>query len=380
MLTIRTHSRNLLLAMAVLLTAVVGANQAAADRITVDTNSLAIYAGKAIWIDKESEIQGDIASGKSISTGATVTLRSAYTEGFLWLDRDNSVRGSVLANGYADAGRGLDFQGSSWTGNSVYVGRGAAVTGDIVGGSGLIGIDREAQVAGSVLGNNNIWIDRNSTVDGDASPGLGKRLSTGSNVTISGSRSPANVVADTFELPDLPGTPAKGSYGSQSIYRGNNTVMTLAPGSYRNLSMWGNNTTLNVSAGTYTLRQFWIGDGGVVNVDTAGGDVIFNAHKDFDTGNSVKFNKTGGGDLIVNLFDNSIWLGQDTAIEAKIRVWDGGFAAARNLKLRGSIWADDHVTIARNSLLYFNTVPEPASAATLLLGMGILLRRRTRFA
>ena len=205
-------------------------------------------------------------------------------------------------------------------------------------------------------------------------------------MTITGSTAQGTTLADTFELADLPDAPQTSPYGSGNVSGGRNSVTDLDPGAYKNVSLWGANSTLSLSAGTYVMRDFWIANGGTVNIDTTAGDVVLNVHHDFSTGKEVTFSKLGEGDLVINLLDNDMYFGKDVTIDADIRVWDGSFGAGNNLDFAGTIWATENVSIANGSSIestfdlsggYGAGVPEPCTICLIACG-GVLVALRRR--
>jgi hypothetical protein len=347
--------------------------------ITPEMNSLAIYSGKDIWLGSGSIVDADIAAVGSITTGSKVQLKGLYTENLVWLSKNNTVNGRVLANLSAEAADNLTFKGPSWTGKSVYMGRGANVTGDILAGDGDINLDRNAVVNGNVNGNANIWIDSFGEISGDASPGLKGNLSTGKKVSIGGSTEPAYADYDTVRLASMGPAPDIHAYGKKNISGGNKDVVNLTAGDYRSISMWGTDTELNLSAGTYTLMDLWVGNRGTINVDTSLGDVVLDVHKLFSVGNDVTINLIGEGDLILNAFDD-VNLGKNVDMTAQVLAWNGDVISGDNLNFTGTIQAAGGVSIGSGGVItYSGHVPEPATLALLGLGgAGMLWRRRWR--
>jgi len=357
-----------------------GIPRAAADPVTVAAESLALRAGKEVSLGSNVSVDAAIAAGTSVSAGQGATLGDIYAGTNVWLDRYATVRGTVLANGSANADQGLDLIGS-WTGKSVYFARDAKVVGNVTGGAGNVSIDRNASITGNIVSNRSVWIDRDSTIDGDARAGLTGSLGTGHNVSISGSRDRGSFGYDSFSLPSMGDQPQAGNVGSQSVWAGRNSSTSLDPGEYRNLG-FDRGATVNLSAGQYTLKEFWIDRDGVVNVDTTGGDVVLNVTGTFGTGRDTVFNKTGDGKLIINVFDSNVWLGQGNQIEAAISVWGGSFGADQGTKLTGNVAATGDIWFGNGSQIIFSAfgqgaeVPEPTALAIVVMGGVLTVMRR----
>ena len=370
--------KRILMVMVVLATS---ASYAGADVIAPDIDSFTLYAKHNISIGAGSVVRGRLGAGNDVSTGANVSLKDILVDDDIWLGKGAVVRGMVLANDKAEAGSNLDFRGSGWGGKGVWLGSDASVTGRISANTGDIGISSRAQVVGDITGNGYVYIAKDSTVVGNVSPGSGDHLVMGNNVNVTGTVASGVSPYDVFDAPGLPTKPHKDNCGKLDISQGNNTTATLAPGAYKKVDMWGSDTTLNIEAGTYTMHELWIASGGTVNVDTTDGDVILNAHKDFDTGSDVTFDVTGPGRFEINLFDSDVWLGSDTTIEADIRVWDGKFAAGSNLSLVGTVWADKDIDLGCGSVVSSATaVPEPSCLLLLICGAALGAGRKRRAA
>ena len=349
---------------------------------TFDLEHAVLSAGGNLSVGNNVTIEAAITAKGNVSTGTKAKLTSIYSAGRIWVDNYSVIRGKVLANNTAEAGNKLDLIGD-WTGKSAGFGNNAKITGDVVATAKPISIGNNAEITGNVRGNHNIWIGSKSSVSGDASPGLGKTLSTGSKVTIGGSRTPASVAGETYKGPfvtDLP-VPSHGSAGSTSIWRGNNTSYTLAAGAYKTVG-FGNKVTLNLAAGEYTMKKFWIGNNAQINVDTSAGDVELNVLGDFSTGKKANFNKTGTGRLIINVFNGGdVWLGNETGIEAKVAVYGGSFGTGQKANLAGQFYATKSIWIGNNSSIVLangmDNVPEPSSLVLICLG-GLLMVKHHR--
>jgi len=156
----------------------------------VGQDGLALHAGKEIWLGAGTTVNGDIAAIGQISADSGSSLQNVTSMSGVWVGSNVQIRGDVVAGGAANAGSGLDLEGT-WSGASVGLGRDARVTGSVLGGS--VSIDRNARIDGSVRSNSTLWIDRDGSVTGDATPGLGYKISTGKKVSIGGSTAPAAV-------------------------------------------------------------------------------------------------------------------------------------------------------------------------------------------
>ncbi|MBN1556044.1 MAG: PEP-CTERM sorting domain-containing protein [Phycisphaerae bacterium] len=340
-----------------------------ATTVTPQMDSLAIYAGKDIWLGSGSSVDADIAAVGSITTGTKVGLKGLYTESLVWLNKDNKINGRVLANLAAEASSGLEFTGPSWTGKSVSMGKGANVTGDIIAGAGNLSLDDKAYVLGNLNSNADIWIDNYGVITGNADPGEKGKLSVGRKVSIGGSTDPSVAYFDTVRLDSMGPAPEKKPHGTEDISGGRKAVVDLTAGEYQNLNLWGTDTKLNLSAGTYNLRDVWIGNRGTVNVDTTAGDVVLDVHKNFAVGNEVAFNVIGDGQLTVNVFDENVILGDDVTLAAQIRAWTGDVNTGDDLAFAGTIHAYGDASFGGGSVVsYQKQIPEPGTI--LLLGIG----------
>ncbi|HAU36437.1 MAG TPA: hypothetical protein DCX07_01805 [Phycisphaerales bacterium] len=244
-----------------------------------------------------------------------------------------------------------------------------------------VSIGNNSAIGGSVTANRDIWIGNNGSVAGDVTAGIGRTPGLGKHTTVGGTAGGAADASQTYQgvyVADL-AVPSHGAYGSQSIWGANNSTTTLAAGEYRDLSL-GSRATLNLSSGVYTLKSVWMGANGTVNVDTSAGDVTLNVLGSLGTGTKVNFNTTGGGALKINVFDSSIWLGNENVISADVRVYNGSFETGNNAVLTGTYMATANVWLGNNTSLTYSavqSVPEPAAMTVLAIG-GLLMLRRSR--
>ena len=358
---------------------------AAAD--TVDINSLLLYSEQeTIVLQRDSFYFGAIAAKQDVDIKERVRTDAVYSEANVSFGDDAVVRGRVLANAVATAGMRLDFVGSDFTGNTVNINTDATIQGDVQARSDTMALQSGATVTGSLLGNRDVAVGDNSTIYGDASAGIGYNLIFGANVTVTGSTDPLDKAIAAFTLPLMPAEPTRPRIGRTNVRGSAESTVTLAPGSYKDLSI-EQDSVLNLSSGTYVFKSFWMAKRGIVNVDTSGGDVVINVTSGFDTGQYVQFNPSGEGKVIINVHGNGgVWLGLGNMMKANMFVWNGIFGADKNLQFMGTILAKKNISIDEGAALYYSQgggnyqgVPEPISLAVLAAGAVMrLLRRRRR--
>jgi hypothetical protein len=269
-----------------------------------------------------------------------------------------------MANLSAGAGTGLNLHGD-FAGKGVSIGTSAIIYGDVQSRQNSISLSNNSAIYGNVLGNGNIWLGNNSTVQGDARPGIGKNLSRGNNVVITGSTQPGSFTFDTFTLPALNEFEQR-AFGTVNISAARGSTTNLLPGSYRNWSI-DKDSTLNLAAGDYVLREFWINKNSRVSVNTSAGDVTLYVNGDFSTGSDVAFEISGTGRLFINVFDHDVWLDDNVSLSAAVNVFGGDFGTDSGARLTGSFFATDDVWLGSNSQLVFQPfitpIPEPGSIA-----------------
>ena len=354
---------------------------AGADIISEDTFLLQSMTGE-ITVGRTSILQGPIAAQRDVELGDDIETHSVYSQGDVGFGDRATVRGKVLATKNILAGDNLDFYGSDMTGRNVGVGSDANIQGNLQARRN-VQVGADARVYGDLLAGHNIWISKGSIVHGDASPGIPGRVRAGVDVTITGSTDPLQKTFADFKMAGMV-RPDKPKFGRTNISRPAESVTSLAPGVYKDLSIQRDGE-LNLQSGTYTFKSFWMGRRGIVNVDTADGDVVINVHQGFDTGAYVQFNPTGQGRVIINVFGNGgMWLGMENVLKANVFVWDGYFTAGTSLDFIGTIMSHKTIdigagaTLARSSGQDGYTIPEPAVMTTLIAGAGLLLRRRRK--
>ena len=360
------------------------AGPAAAETIELDT--LLLYSATSqIQIDSSTLLEGASAAAGKITFGNDVQSGAVYTEGSLVIARRVNIIDRALANLNISIDRDFTFTGSAVTGSEVVTGRDASVTGNLEGRSDPVNVGRNSVVIGNVLSNNNIVLNNNALVQGDASPGIGYSVKFKNGAVVTGSTDPANHVLPSFDLPDMPAEPSTPDFGSSNVYASAETVVDLDPGQYKALSL-ERDCELNLASGEYTFESFWVDRRTIVNVDTSGGDVIINVHEGFDTGQYVQFNPTGEGKVIINVFGTGgISLDKYNVMRATVRAWQGDFEAGEQTDFRGTIMAKDKIYVAEDSNMVYSRgvngyfiMPEPATMVLLVSGAGLVLTRRRR--
>jgi len=369
----------ILTGLTVLLLAIATGPRVAADVITIDVGGFTLLAGGKVDLGKGTSVTGAVGAGKKITAKDDNTLGGLYSEDDISLGKRTVVRGRVLANKRAGAGERLNYRGVSWTGKDVEFKRDALIVGNVVASTGDIKVDRDALITGNVLGDRNISIRRDSLVSGDVSPGLGHTLSIEGGVTITGSTDPGPILADTFVLPQIGPAPARNHYGSENIDADKKTTTILAPGAYRDLD-FDDEAIVTLSAGTYDIRDFSMKNKGLVNVDTAAGDVVINADR-FKAGNDLQIKTLGEGRFTVNAYTSKgVWIGKDSYVEARLHAYGGDVRAGDRAVFQGIMLTTDDIIIGEGSairLIQATAIPEPGVAIMLTVG-GILVTWRKR--
>ena len=66
---------------------------------TIDIGSVGLWAGGTISLGREVSVNGTAASGRDFSALSGTNLTSIYTEKNVWIDRNSTVSGDIIANG-----------------------------------------------------------------------------------------------------------------------------------------------------------------------------------------------------------------------------------------------------------------------------------------
>jgi len=289
---------------------------------SIDIDSLALYSGKSLLFRGKNVVDAPIAAAGYLSMGNGSKARSLYSGGKVYLGIDSKVRGDIWANGN-------------------------------------VNIRDNSYVDGNVISRGNYWKHKTATVTGNVQRGKN---------------------AELLVLPSMETAPSGERLG-ETIWGGRGTATNLASGSY-DTAGFDRNATLNLSAGTYTMKSFWMDKEGSVNVDTSLGDVILNVHSGFSVGRDVTFNTLGDGDLFVNVFDKDVWLDNNAKMDATVRVFKGKFGAGKDVVLTGTFHASDNISLGQGSQVTYassgSTVPEPTTIALLACGGMMCILRKYR--
>ncbi|MCD4831568.1 MAG: hypothetical protein K8R02_07170 [Anaerohalosphaeraceae bacterium] len=255
-----------------------------------------------------------------------------------------------------------------WAGGSLDVGRRVTMNGSVAS-SGTIGFGSSVSLTGDMYGGGDIWLGKGSYINGNVTPNVGANLSVGSNVTITGSTDQAELNFDSFSVP-WQSQMQNINVGTQNISGYKNSVTNLLAGEYHNFD-FDKNTTLNLSAGDYSMNNFWMNKNSVVNLDTSSGDITFNVLGGFSTANNVRFLASGQGNVYVNIYENDVWLGDDSEMRAVLNVYGGDFGVGKNAELAGSFYTTNNLWLGNNSNYDYiaEAIPEPATLAFMIAGI-----------
>ncbi|MEN6386215.1 MAG: hypothetical protein ABFD79_13600 [Phycisphaerales bacterium] len=276
------------------------------------------------------------------------------------------ILGGVFAGAYANEIAINDI--AVWSQGSIDLGSGVVING--ISASGTAFNANGGSKVNSIYTQGSVWLGSNSVVNGSIYAN-GSIETYGVNVT--GTKN-SNW---NFSLPQLDAL-ANTMVGQTSIYKSKNSTSTLNPGNY---SEWnfGQKNQLNLSAGSYSIRSFYMNRSGVVNVDTSAGDVVLNVNGSFSTGNNVVFNKTGNGNFYVNVINSNMSLGNDVSLSGIVHISGGTFNTGTSVNMTGQLFSTGDIWFGNNSQYTYQTaasIPEPATAAIFAIASMLLINRR----
>jgi len=241
----------------------------------------------------------------------------------------------ILAGGKVTVGGGsnaIGLVGSAYTGAANQF----AVT--VAGAASIQGECRSAH---------NIQLNNGAVITGNAIHPSGTTITMGSGASVG-----ANVIAN----PDLPSLPSPTSFTSGGTsYSGlpNGATLTLAPGSYGDVTL-GGACTLNLSAGVYKFNSIHTGNGLDLKLDLQGGsiqvlvttDAHFGSLDVFFTSpgssNNVYLEAQGSGTATYSAFSaggGSDWLGTVFAPNGGIHFGGSGCCSS----FQGHFWSGSFV-------------------------------------
>ena len=351
--------------------AMIGSVYAGAGYAGGDTPEVTIGTGStigSIWSVDDVHLGSGVNVLSTVHSGDDVYVGSHASVGGRIVAADKVDAGACTILARIDAGNDVDLGASSRAG-SVTAGR------DVT-------IRPWAQVAGNVHAGDDVTVQTGVTIEGAVV--YVDDLNRSSRVTILG-----DVVRGSPDAPDLARPDAellrpmeldkpKFHYGSQSVSIGKGQDVTLAPGSYRDLSV-DKDSILRLTAGAYNFRDVWLDKNVSLLADTTDGDVTIMTAKDFATGDGDTIAAEGEG-LIQVMAADDVWLGKNTRATARLTAFDD-LGVQGDSTVTGSLYADGKVCLGQGVLLNSPSggeVPEPTTLSLLGLGGLLLLRRRRR--
>lgn len=356
--------RTLLTAAALLAAAT---QSASADVVFRPTPALAIYAGGRMSADQNVIIRGHIAGSTGVSLNQSADVSGdLLTRGDIWLGQNSNIDGRLVAGrdaslsqrvntGAIDAGRTVWIDQNSTTGR---------VTAD-----GSFSAGRNVTVQGGLRAAGSIWMDQNTTVERNIS--YGSTYSFGKNAKALGDVVNRIVQADEWSQNSIT-MPSALPTGSESIWMPQDSSQGLKAGAYGSLST-GNNVSIDVGAGEHAFTTGWLAQNATLNADTSQGDVYLVFSGAFSTGNNVRINNLGDGQVIIQAA--SVSLGQNTIADADLFARSGNASLGAGVELDGRIFAHGDVHLGQGTALRY-AVPAPGGAALLALSALIATRRK----
>jgi len=360
---------------------------ASAEVISMRPGQFVVYAGQHLSTGSDVTIHGNVASfGSDVEFSRGVTVYgSVHADDDFKLYEDSTVTGAVYAADKVTLSK--NTIAGALHGKYVTIGN-DATTGALFASRNVKLGDRSI-VNGSINAARDVELKKNSTVNGDVT--YGHKLKTHSSATIAGLAARGTPIAPTPPLstsvtqvaPDVWPTVLRDVptfvYGRDNRRFARNSTSTLAPGTYRNLSV-DRGATLTLTAGTYNFRDVWLGRGVRLIADTTGGDVVINSADDFGMDRDGFITRVGQGDVMLATGDD-LYIGRNANVDATLRVYDD-LSIDTYATVSRAVYAHEEVWLATGvRIIPSSRQPVPEPSAMLLLGAGGLymaLRRPKR--
>jgi hypothetical protein len=197
------------------------------------------------------------------------------------------------------------------------------------------------------------------------------------------------------DMPTLPGATSFSAGATSPPPVGNGGTLSLAPGSYLNITL-GGAATLNLTAGDYYLNSLTAGNGLTINVVLGGGDINLYIVRSFSAGGIQAMNLTGGtwenvyaeahgtgltGSALNNVFrigggSGTNWKGTVFTTNGDIHLGSGSSSGT----IEGYLWSARNIDLEHGlDVIPPDVVPVPAAVWLMGSALGLLggVRRRS---
>jgi hypothetical protein len=334
---------------------------------------------------------GLVGSNSAMTLGGTTDFITAV--GSTTLSGGNSLNntliatGNIIFNGNVTLGGASHATGNIDSGGNVVLGNNAQVDGNIraagtvtVGGSATVNGNVDAGAASGAA----VDLGTDATVLGTITHKPGTSVSFGGGATAGGNVTGVPATPTAYTTTVLP-TPTVFSSGVVDHSLGGASTLTLAPGSYDDITL-GSNSILNLSAGTYRFDTWSLGGGTDINFNLASGNILLFFTGLANLGNNIDVNLTGGdaSDIYAETRGGftagggSEWFG---TIYASGTGAGGDITFGNSSSITGALWATRDLQLSGGSTVNYvladyvtpvsiAAVPEPGTLA--LLGLGVL--------